>query len=274
MCHNVTGRAGMMRRGVTGGSGIADQRTDRSRHRQRGQDGQHDDADSMSPAHASSIPETAGRGYLDSEGAGFSERNLRQASRPWCFRGTYNDVMDAVDTPAQVATLVENHRAFLRYLERRVGDRAIAEDILQEAFAKVVARPEQAPADESVVPWFYRTLRNAAIDQFRRRSVADRAHEAFARELEMRDAPIGETEAEICACVSRLAMTLKPEYAEALQAIDVGGQPVKTFAEEKGISPNNAAVRVYRAREALKKRVTESCGTCAEHGCVDCTCGH
>jgi len=26
-------------------------------------------------------------------------------------------------------------------------------------------------------------------------------------------------EAEICACVSRLAATLKPEYAEALQAI-------------------------------------------------------
>jgi DNA-directed RNA polymerase specialized sigma24 family protein len=24
----------------------------------------------------------------------------------------------------------------------------------------------QAPADEAVVPWFYRSLRNAAIDQF------------------------------------------------------------------------------------------------------------
>ena len=75
----------------------------------------------------------------------------------------------AADTPAPVATLLDNHRAFLRYLERRVGDRALAEDILQDAFAKVVARPEQAPADEAVVPWFYRTLRNAAIDQFRRR---------------------------------------------------------------------------------------------------------
>ena len=32
---------------------------------------------------------------------------------------------------------------------------ALAEDILQEAFAKVVARPEQAPADESVIPWFF-----------------------------------------------------------------------------------------------------------------------
>ena len=30
----------------------------------------------------------------------------------------------------------------------------------------------------------------------------------------------------ICACVTRLAATLKPEYAEALQAIDVGGRTV------------------------------------------------
>jgi RNA polymerase sigma factor (sigma-70 family) len=173
---------------------------------------------------------------------------------------------------APLATLLENHRAFLRYLERRIGDRALAEDILQEAFAKVVARPDQTPSDEAVVPWFYRNLRNAAIDQFRRRGAADRAYEAFARELDTHDSPSNELEAEICACVSRLAATLKPEYAEALEAIEVAGTPVKTFAEQRGLSASNAAVRVFRAREALKKRVSESCGTCAEHGCLNCTC--
>jgi RNA polymerase sigma-70 factor (ECF subfamily) len=182
--------------------------------------------------------------------------------------------MDATDSPAPVTTLLENHRLFLQYLERRVGDRTLAEDILQDAFAKVVARPEQAPNDEAVVPWFYRTLRNAAVDQFRRRAAADRAYEAFARDLETHETPTGEMEAEICACVSRLAATLKPEYAEALQSIEVAGTPVKTFAAEKGLSSNNVAVRVFRAREALKKRVTESCGTCADHGCVNCTCRH
>jgi RNA polymerase sigma factor (sigma-70 family) len=186
----------------------------------------------------------------------------------------YNGAMDAADSSAPVATLLENHRAFLRYLERRVGDRQLAEDILQDAFAKVVARPEQAPTDEGVVPWFYRTLRNAAVDQFRRRGAAERAYEAFARELDTHEEPSADLEAEICACVSRLATTLKPEYAEALQVIEVGGTPVKTFAEQKGLSSSNAAVRVYRAREALKKRVMESCGTCAEHGCVNCTCKH
>lgn len=181
--------------------------------------------------------------------------------------------MDATaDSKAPIAALLENHRAFLRYLERRIGDRGIAEDILQEAFAKVVARPDQAPGDEALVPWFYRTLRNAAIDQFRRRGADTRAREAFALELESREAPSPDMRAEICACVSRLAATLKPEYAEALQAIEVGDMPVKAFADQKGLSPTNAAVRIFRAREALKRRVTESCGTCAEHGCVDCTC--
>jgi RNA polymerase sigma-70 factor (ECF subfamily) len=180
--------------------------------------------------------------------------------------------MDVPETGLPLEVLLENHRAFLSYLERRVGDRTLAEDILQDAFAKVVARPRQAPSDERIVPWFYRTLRNAAIDYFRRRGATERAYEAFAREVETHESPTEEMTTEICACVSRLATTLKPEYAEALQVIEVGGTSVKTFAEQKGLSPSNAGVRVFRAREALKKRVAESCGTCAEHGCFECTC--
>jgi RNA polymerase sigma factor (sigma-70 family) len=173
---------------------------------------------------------------------------------------------------APIDVLLENHRAFLQYLERRVGDRALAEDILQDAFARVVARPEQAPADEGIVPWFYRLLRNAAIDQLRRRGAHDRAIEGFARELEAHTQPPEQLEGVICACVSKLAETLKPDYGEALRAIDIGGTPVKTFAEQHGISAGNAGVRVFRARQALKQRVAEACGVCAEHGCRDCSC--
>src|SRR5215207_8257878 len=75
--------------------------------------------------------------------------------------GTYTgDVRpsQSIEPPAPLAILLENHRAFLAYLERRLGDRALAEDILQDAFAKVLDRPESTPADEGVVPWFYRTL--------------------------------------------------------------------------------------------------------------------
>src|SRR5687768_2607979 len=90
---------------------------------------------------------------------------------------------EPVEAPAPLAMLLENHRAFLKYLERRVGDRTLAEDILQDAFSRVIDRPEQAPTDEGVVPWFYRTLRNAAIDHLQRRNTASRSVDPLAREL-------------------------------------------------------------------------------------------
>ena len=171
-----------------------------------------------------------------------------------------------------VAVLLENHRSFLGFLERRVGNRALAEDILQDAFTRNLDKFE-AIGEEAIVPWFYRTLRNAAIDRYRRQGTADKALEAFAKELEAHVGPTPELESVICACVTRLAQTLKPEYAEVLQAVDVEGQPVKAFADARGLSAGNAGVRAFRAREALRKRVRQSCGTCAEHGCLNCTCG-
>ena len=178
---------------------------------------------------------------------------------------------DASAGEAPLGTLLQNRDAFLSFLERRVGDRALAEDILQDAFTKVIMRPDQAPADDGVVPWFYRSIRNAAIDRFRRTATASKALEAFARELE-HSTDSKQIESEICACISEVAQTLKPEYADALLSVEVNGTPVKTFAEQHGLTATNAGVRVHRAREALRKRVAKACGACAEHGCVDCTC--
>ena len=82
-----------------------------------------------------------------------------------------------------------------------------------------------------------------------------------------------ELESVVCACVGRIADTLKPEYAQALRRVELDGVPVVEFAREAGISESNAGVRVFRAREALRREVSRSCGTCAEHGCFDCSCG-
>lgn len=166
--------------------------------------------------------------------------------------------------------LVGNHREFLRYVERRVGNRAIAEEIVQEAFVRSVDRGDEIR--ESVVGWFYRVLRNAVIDYQRRQAVANRRLEEFAAELETTGDGGQELANVVCACVAQLASTLKPEYADALRRIEVDQVPVKDYAEAAGISASNAGVRIFRAREALRKQVARSCGTCAEHGCLDCTC--
>jgi len=176
----------------------------------------------------------------------------------------------AVQEP--LAILVENHRAFLRFLERRVSSREVAEDLLQDAFGRAIERIDTLREGESAIAWFYRVLRNAVIDHYRRTGAAERAVEAFARDLD-EAVPPKDVKDEICGCITRLARTLKPEYAEALQRIDVDGVSVKAFAEEAGITAGNAGVRAFRAREALRKQVIASCGTCADHGCLDCRCG-
>ena len=174
--------------------------------------------------------------------------------------------------PEVLAVLTANHRAFLDFLEHRVGSRAQAEDILQDAFVRAIERAGALRDDELAVAWFYRVLRNAVIDHYRRSDASRRAVEAVAVELAASEEPPEAWRTEACRCVLRLAATLKPEYALALQRIEVDGIPVREFAKELGISSRNAAVRVFRAREALRRQVALSCRTCAEHGCLDCTC--
>ena len=180
--------------------------------------------------------------------------------------------MRAVDR-ASVQVLVENHRVFLRFLERRIGSREAAEDVLQDAFARNLERAGDVP-EEALIPWFYRVLRNAVIDQSRRRGAQERALSAFAAELDTHEAaPPDDVRSEVCKCVMRLAGTLKPEYEEVLKAVDLDDMPVKGFAEASGLSASNAGVRLMRARQALKRSLVKSCGTCADHGCLDCSCG-
>ncbi len=179
---------------------------------------------------------------------------------------------DVPDPARSLATLVDNHRAFLRFLERRVGSRETAEDLLQDAFGRALTKLETLRDGESVVAWFYRLLRNAVIDHYRRQATRTAALATLAAELD-EAVPPKEVAHEICACVTRLAETLKPEYGDALRQIDVGGVAVKDYAARQGLTASNAGVRVFRARQALRAQVVASCGTCADHGCLDCSCG-
>lgn len=165
--------------------------------------------------------------------------------------------------------LLGQRMAFLRFLAARVGPEA-AEDILQSCYLKLVEKRPQIEKDESVISWFYTVLRHATIDYYRRNASRNRAHEQFAAE-----APVSyetEIKANICQCLSGVLDTLKGDYRTALQAVDLDGRSVVEYAKAEGTSPNNAGVRLHRARKAAAKRLTQVCGACAEHKCLDCTC--
>ena len=175
--------------------------------------------------------------------------------------------------PGVLRLLVENHARFLAFLERRVESREVAEDILQEAFVRSLDRTVCLPSAESATAWFYRVLRNAMTDHFRRQETKGRALDRLAAETEAgKAASDQDLEAVVCECVLSLVETLKPAYAAALRRVDLDGMGVRSYAEETGITAGNAGVRLHRAREALRKQLARCCGTCLEHGCFDCQC--
>jgi len=170
--------------------------------------------------------------------------------------------------PADV--LVEHHGRFLAFLRRRVESDAVAEDILQDAYAKSLQRMDQVENDESVVAWFYQLLRNAIADHYRKAGVERKAQEVLERDGEPSFEP--ELRQNICTCVSAVLPTLKPEYAAIVTSVELGERPIAEVAAEAGVTANNATVRLHRARAALRRRLVEVCGTCSTHGCLDCTC--
>src|SRR5262245_59782242 len=174
-------------------------------------------------------------------------------------------IAEMTESTATLEKLVQGHRQFLAFLQRRVGSRAAAEDILQDAFVRGMRRADTLRSQESAVAWFYRLLRNAIADHFRRRKSEARALERLAAEPTEDPAAEAELTAAVCRCIKSLVDTLKPEYATVLRRVDLDGLTPSAFAAEAGITANNAAVRAHRARLALRRQVEKSCGTCATH---------
>jgi RNA polymerase sigma-70 factor (ECF subfamily) len=168
--------------------------------------------------------------------------------------------------------LLGQREKFLAFLQRRVESREVAEDILQAAFVRGIEHGGELRDEESAVAWFYRMLRNAVVDHYRHKATQDRAAEQWVRELEAETKPDAMIQDVACGCVKEVLVELKPEYREAIQLVDLEDRSLRELAAKVGIAENNAGVRVHRAREALRKAVKTACGTCAEHGCVDCRC--
>lgn len=175
-------------------------------------------------------------------------------------------------TGTPIHTLLDLRSQFLAFLRRRVDNSALAEDILQTAYVRALESTHRLRADESVVAWFYRILRNAIIDNYRRRTTENGALERWAVELENAKAPEPELYATACLCIEGALNTLRPAYADLLRKVDLAEGGLAAYADTHNISPANAAVRAHRARAALRRQLEKCCGVCATHACIDCTC--
>ena len=176
----------------------------------------------------------------------------------------------ARDIDPLLTELLDHRAKFLVFLAARVSDPATAEDILQAAYTRTLEKGSQIHKTESIVAWFYRILRNAVIDHYRRAAASGRALEGLSAETP--DSYEMEHQANLCTCVKGVVQTLKPEYRLALERMDLGDESIADFARAEHTTPNNVSVRLHRARRAASKKLIQVCGSCANHKCLDCSC--
>ncbi len=151
---------------------------------------------------------------------------------------------------------------------------ADAEDVLQEACLKALRKEGSLRRHESALSWFERIVSRAAIDHARHADGELRARARLARDTTYGADGVAAAELReaICRCGLALISTLRSSYADVLRRVDLEGEPIADVAATSGTSPNSMRVRLHRARSALRARLLEFCGLCAERGGRSCSC--
>jgi RNA polymerase sigma factor (sigma-70 family) len=166
--------------------------------------------------------------------------------------------------------IVRNLQVFVAFARKRLGDHHLAEDVVQDSLVKALAADRHPETDEETTTWFYRILRRSIIDVYRKQGARSRALERFENELP--EFPDEEEERELCKCFGRLMPLVPEQYRELLERVDLQGNDPGEVAAKMGVTRNNLTVRLHRARKHLRKALTQNCGACSVHGCVDCSC--
>ena len=74
-------------------------------------------------------------------------------------------------TPAGIEALLASRAQLVAYVRRRVNDPDLAEDIVHDGLLRALRAAPALRDRERLLPWFYQVLRNAVVDEYRRRDV-------------------------------------------------------------------------------------------------------
>ena len=134
------------------------------------------------------------------------------------------------------------------------GSREDAEDLVQDTYARVLARPRIVRGDDDI-GYLLRVLRNTFISQ--RRTAARRPQPASipADELDMPDPRGGERPEEAAGArqVFAAISALPEDYRDALIAVDVVGLSYAEAARSLRVREGTLTSRLYRARAQVAK---------------------
>lgn len=147
----------------------------------------------------------------------------------------------------------------VRVAYRIAGTEEAAEDIVHEAFIRLLEKRLPFATLDDAKFWLIRVVKNGALNYAKRKGREARAYERWWRgeraESEAADAEIlrGESEAEVKLLLERLPEKLK----SVLVLKEYGGMSYKEIGRTLGITEGNVKVRAFRAREALLAMIDE-----------------
>lgn len=170
---------------------------------------------------------------------------------------------------ACVSQAWQAHEGELRgYLRHRLSDAEAADDVLQDVFVKAMRQGEGFCTLSNARAWLFQVARNALIDRARTvhptEPLADDAPIADPGTAEL--APVDA----LAECLIRVIGKLAPEDAELLQACDLQGQTVRSYAQTHGLSLSATKSRLLRARQRLRERLVADCRVGFDDGGAVC----
>jgi RNA polymerase sigma-70 factor (ECF subfamily) len=150
----------------------------------------------------------------------------------------------------------------LRYLGRYVGDRSLAEDLLQETLIRISRGLPGFAGRAELKTWAFSIATRVAADHFRRPanrvSIVDVAESPEPPDSE-RSVEQRLVVDEMNACVRKVIDSLPEDYRAALVLHDLEGLTAAQTAEITGCELPTAKIRIHRARLRLAEALRQKC---------------
>lgn len=151
-----------------------------------------------------------------------------------------------------------------RFVGARVRDDALADDLTQEIFVRVLRRLPEVKDPRRVVGWIFQIARNVVADHFRKSRPTEVIRETDLPEdpggaVVITDAEEERLRDELTAYVRNVVKSLPPIYREAILLTDYEGMTQAELARHLGIGLSTAKSRVQRARVMVRERVEKCC---------------
>lgn len=148
------------------------------------------------------------------------------------------------------------HKQLLSFIQKRVSDSSIADDILQEVFIKIHTRIDTLHENKKIKAWLFQITRNTIIDYYRKANPLD---ENLEKLNDLEDENDSVALQDIQSCIVPMIKSLPKNYRDALFMTELNGLSQKELAEKLQISYSAAKSRVQRGRSLLKDALSNCC---------------